>query len=421
MLELINIEAERGVFNAIIRNNALIDSVADILKPHHFCEEFHQDFFSFILKTHNESAIDCVTALNFAKTAEQREYVYNVTRVSYSMVSPREYAKIIVELWTKRQVKNLCQETIEKIVTGKVGFLISDLTNKISGLDIEQDVKKTVKLSDVGSMIEKNRQLGIKPKIIPTNLKELDLKLNGGFYSKRLYVFAASAGAGKTSLCLQMLLTAAKNNFSCLFFSMEMDEQEIYFKALSIYSSVPSWKYQKDFKLSHFEAEATEKAKLTINEYKLYINGTDKIGADTIHTILKKQLAQTPVDLVVLDYVQIMEVEDSKNKNMADLIKKNTTALKSMAKKYDVAVIALSQIKRNDNKEPTLEDLKGSGGIGEDADMVIALHTAKMDQEPRIVKTKVVKNRWGALGEFDLIFQSEFGRFSDCYNETKNF
>lgn len=422
MKELFNLEAELSVLGALIRNNSFIDSVTDILRPHHFYEPLHQELYEFIFKTHNESAVDAVTVLQFAKTKEVKEYLVK-TVLSYSspMLPPREYARILVELWSKREAKFLCEQTLEKLPEGKIDFLVSDLTNKLLSLDTEQNVKKTVKLSDVGALIVKDRELGIKPKIIATNLKELDLKLNGGFYSKRLYVFAATAGAGKTSLALQTLLTAAKNKHNCLFFSMEMDEREIYFKAISFYSSVPSWKYQKDCNLSQYEFEATQTAATIIDGYHIYINGTDRMGADTIHSLLKKQIAQTPVDLVVLDYVQIMETEESKNKNLADLIKRNTTALKSLAKKYDVAVIALSQIKRNDNKEPTLEDLKGSGGIGEDADMVIALHTAKMEEQLRRVKTKVLKNRWGSLGEFDLNFQSEFGRFSDLIDNNNNF
>lgn len=411
MENLTNLQAEQSILGSIIMNNEMLDKVSDILRPHHFFVDFHQKLYERILSISSESSFDQITLKQFFDVHGQGEYLFELLSNISQIISPREYARILVELWSKREVKRLCLEALENLETSKVDFLANSLSNKLSGLDIEQNVKKTVKLSDVGNVIEKDRQLGIKPKIISTELKELDLKLNGGFYSKRLYVFAASAGSGKTSLALQTIITAAKNNFNCLFFSMEMDEREIYFKTVSYFSSVSSWKYQKAQKLNQHEEEATIRAANEIEKLPIYVNGTDRIGTDTIHSLLKKQISQTPIDLVVLDYIQILETEESKNKNLADLIKRNTTALKSMAKKYDVAVIALSQIKRNDNKEPTLEDLKGSGGIGEDADMVIALHATKMDEEIREIKTKVLKNRWGALGEFYLDFRSEFGRF----------
>lgn len=418
MENLTNLQAEQSVLGSIIMNNDMLDKVSDILRPHHFFVDFHQKLYERILTVSSEASFDQITLKQFFNISGQAEYLPELLTNISAIISPREYARILVELWSKREVKRLCLETLDNLETSKVEFLANSLSNKLLGLDVEQNVKKTVKLSDVGILIDKDRQLGIKPKIIATELRDLDLKLNGGFYSKRLYVFAASAGAGKTSLALQTLITASKNKFNCLFFSMEMDEREIYFKAASYFSSVSSWKYQKGLELNWSENEATIRAVKELEKLPLYVNGTDRIGTDTIHSLLKRQISQTPIDLVVLDYIQILETDESKNKNLADLIKKNTTALKSMAKKYDVAVIALSQIKRNDNKEPTLEDLKGSGGIGEDADMVIALHATKMDEEIREVKTKVLKNRWGALGEFYLDFRSEFGRFIDSEKKS---
>ena len=201
---------------------------------------------------------------------------------------------------------------------------------------------------------------------------------------------------------------------------MEMDETEIYFKSIAHMASVPAWKMQRDLKLNQAEDEAKTAADNDLQSMPIFVNGTDKARVNALESLLKRQLDLGPVDLVIVDYIQIIDVDQERNINQADLIKRNTTALKNMAKKYDVAVVALSQIKRNDNKEPTLEDLKGSGGIGEDADMVMILYSPDKDNKEKIrdIKMIVRKNRWGALGEIEMRFDGEFGRFTEIDNNN---
>lgn len=427
-LNFYNIEAEQSILGTIILNNAYLNRVMDILEPKHFYELAHQNIYIQIL--HNVEKVNIVanqiTLKQFFKTNSSVNatggamYLPTLLGAASSMVDIRDYARQIVELWKKRETEILFTEALKDLGNKKFETLVANLINQISGLSIESEVRKTVKLSDLAVKVANDRSLGLKPKITPSSLKLFDEKLNGGFYAKRLYILAAGAGTGKTSLSVQLLLSAAKQNKSCLFFSMEMDETEIYFKSISHMAGIPAWKMQRDLPLNQGEAQAKILADRDLEELQIFVNGTDKARIGALESLLKRQLALSPVDLIIVDYIQIIDVDQDRNINQADLIKRNTTALKNMAKKYEVAVIALSQIKRNDNKEPTLEDLKGSGGIGEDADMVMILYAPDKDNKEKIRDIKMVirKNRWGALGEIEMKFDGEFGRFTEIDNNN---
>jgi len=419
-----NIESEQAVLGTILINNAYLARVSDFLEDKHFFEPAHQAIYARIVEVAKDSTANQVTLKNFFEANEATKatggvlYLSTLLGASCSIIDIRDYAKQIVELWKKREIEFLLKESLENLAEKKLEPLMAKLTNEIAGLSIESEVRKTVKLGDVAKKVNENREKGIKPKITPSLLKSFDEKLNGGFYSKRLYVLAAAAGCGKTSLSVQLLLTSAMQGKNCLFFSMEMDEEEIYFKGISYLASVPAWKMQRGLPLNQGETEAKMRADKQLDDLPIFVNGTDKARVSSLETLLKRQINMTPVDLVIVDYIQIIDTDQDKNINQADLIKRNTTALKNMAKKYDVAVIALSQIKRNDNKEPTLEDLKGSGGIGEDADMVMILYTPDKDSKEKVrdIKMMIRKNRWGALGETQMSFDGEFGRFIENDN-----
>jgi len=426
MLEnkFVNTEAEQAILGTVILNNIYISRVSDFLEEKHFYHPAHQAIWARIVEVAKEIIANPVTLKGFFESNEALKssggalYLSTLLAEASAIIDIRDYAKQIVELWKKREVEFLLKEALKNLPEKKFEPLVANLTNEIAGLSVDLEVRKTVKLSDVAKKVNDNRAKGIKPKITPSRLKLFDEKLNGGFYSKRLYVLAASAGCGKTSLSVQLLLTSAMQGKNCLFFSMEMDEEEIYFKGISYLASVPAWKMQRDLPLNQGETQAKIEADRKLAELPIYVNGTDKARVASLEVLLKRQLNMTPVDLVIVDYIQIIDTDQDKNVNQADLIKRNTTALKNMAKKYDVAVIALSQIKRNDNKEPTLEDLKGSGGIGEDADMVMILYSPDKDNKEKIRDVKMIirKNRWGALGETEMTFDGEFGRFNEINN-----
>jgi replicative DNA helicase len=144
-----------------------------------------------------------------------------------------------------------------------------------------------------------------------------------------------------------------------------------------------------------------------------------------IGQIIKNQIQKQPVDLVVVDYIQIIKGDDPKGKNEALIIKENTTMLKALAKQYDVGILALAQINRKAvegaNQEPTINDFKSSGGIEEDADVAIILHRDRSEEKKESYfsesgKLIVAKNRHGRTGEIAITFDGNFGRFIELEN-----
>jgi replicative DNA helicase len=154
----------------------------------------------------------------------------------------------------------------------------------------------------------------------------------------------------------------------------------------------------------------------------IYVNDSSFLTIAQIGRIIKTQTERQPVDLVVVDYVQIVRGEEVRGKNEAILIKETTSALKGFAKQYDVSMLALAQINRKavegSKQEPTINDFKGSGGIEEDADVAIILHRDRTEGQEdsyfsRSGKLIVAKNRHGRTGEINIDFDGEFGRFTE--------
>jgi len=406
-----NIEAEAAVLGTIIMNNNYLRRIEDILEPHHFYNVFHGKLYSHILLTAVEKQVTEINLKEFFVINEEFGYLKEIIGAASTILDIRQTAQIIVEAWQKRQASIFFKEASLKLLEQKATKTIAELENNLAGLCLVKEVKKTRRMADIAREMDKKNESGIKPKVISTHIKELDDILGSGFFSKRLYVIMASAGSGKTSLGLQFMIKAESDNKKTCFISLEMSEEEATNKVISHLQSLPLWKLQKGLKLTEIEQGAKLQAIQTLDTYNLSINDSTSPSVVEIERIIKRELEKEHIQLVVIDYIQIIPIEQNRNKNMADLIKQNSTAIKNMAKKYDIAIVLLSQIKRNDNKKPTLEDLKGSGGIGEDADVVMALFCENPKQKIKDVDVIINKNRWGRMGEFTLSFDGEFGRF----------
>ena len=185
--------------------------------------------------------------------------------------------------------------------------------------------------------------------------------------------------------------------------------------------SIDNWKIQKNI-LNQSEMAGLLDAKKELKDMEIYVNDSSYLRISQIGQIIKQQIEKQPVDLVVVDYVQIIRGDDVKGKNEALIIKESTTMLKSFVKQYDVAVLALAQINRKavegGKQEPTINDFKSSGGIEEDADVAIILHRDRSEEKKdgyfsQSGKLIVAKNRHGRTGEVAIDFDGKFGRFNE--------
>ena len=421
-----NQEAEQVILGTAIMNNSLLLNVADILESKHFSYIEHQEIWKEFIRIGREGGTaDPVTLKNFMqnnsifKDLGGSKYLMTLMQLANGIADLRSYAKTLIELWQKREFYELIENCKNELQEKSFNYLSSDFQNKIAGLEFQEPKKQTQCTSDILDDLDKEDAENLSDKFVETGFYKLDNLINGGLYAKQLYIIGARPSVGKTTIGQNIILNASRSGKRCLFISLEVDKRNVMYKFLSNMKSIDSWKIQKKC-LNQSEVTDLQEAKEELRNMKIYVNDSSGLNITQIKQIIKNQIDKQPVDLVVVDYIQIMKGEDTRNKNESLIIKENTTALKSIAKQFDIPILALAQINRKavegSNQEPTINDFKSSGGIEEDADVAMILHRDRReDKEDGYFsdsgKIIIAKNRHGRTGVSNVMIQGNFGRF----------
>ena len=431
MTQFFNSQAEMAILGTCILNNAYLAKIADLIEEKHFYYEENKVTWNRFVEVANEMTADEVTLGNFFETNEILKeaggqiYLQNLLSEASVMIDIRDYAKTIIGLWQKRELQKLLAQSLESLNEKKFEFVSANLENEISGLEIQEPKKKTQHVSEILEEMRIEEEAGISAKFVPTGFEALDKVLNGGIYAQQMMIIGARPSVGKTSIAQQIILNASKSKRKCLFISLEVSKKDVVLKFLANLSSVGTWKISKNFKKTQSEEGSLVAAKNQLKDFGIYTNDSSYLTISQIGRIIKNQIEKQPVDLVVIDYVQIVRSDDGRGRNEATIIKETTTALKAMAKQYDVSMLALAQINRKAvegaNQVPTMNDFKGSGGIEEDADVAVILHRDRTEGKEdgyfsSSGKLIVAKNRHGRTGEIPIHFEGEFGRFNELNN-----
>ena len=414
MEQLQNLEIEQQILGLTIANKKEFEKIEDLIKSEHFSIPFYQNLFERIAeirKTTNSELIQAFLSQYF-NDDERQAIVYMIHGAS-SFSNIRDYAFNLIELYQKRETLKAIEDFRNAIIEKRCDFATSELLDRISKIDgANQDNAKTYTLAEIEKEIESETNEDL---YLPTGFVKLDGVLNGGLRKGNLTVLGARPALGKTSWAQQVILNIAKQNKVCLFASLEVNNSQVYDKFVSINKEIPAWKIHKKT-LNQTEMIDYNKSKEELrglNDF-IYIRDNQQ-SIKQIELMVKRHIAKRKLDLLVVDYIQIVKREQSKNISEATAIKDITTGLKDIAKKYNIAVLGLAQINREgvSGKEPTMNDLKGSGGIEEDADCIILLHRP-VDNEGilSLVGTfKLVKNRWGETRNIKSYFNSEITTF----------
>lgn len=423
-----NIEAEQVIIGSAIMNNSLLLNVADILEEKHFHYEEHKTIWREFIRIGKEGGTadpvtlkECLNNNISFKHLGGSKYLLTLMQLASGTADLRSYAKTLIKLWQKRELEILIEECKDNLQEKDFNYLSSDIINKIVGLEFQESKKKTQTTAEILDDIDKEDAEGVGNKYIPTGFNKLDNLINGGLHSKQLCIIGARPSVGKTTIAQNVILNASKEGKKCLFISLEVDKRNVMYKFLSNMKSINSWKIQKK-SLNQSEIIALQEAKEELREMKICVNDSSSLNVNQIKQIIKNQIDRNPVDLVVIDYIQIIKGEDMRNKNESMMIKENTTALKSIAKQFDIPILALAQINRKavegQNQEPTINDFKSSGGIEEDADIAIILHRDRNEDKKDGYfadsgKLIIAKNRHGRTGEVNIMIDGNFGRFTE--------
>lgn len=322
-----------------------------------------------------------------------------------------DYARIVEGKYRSREIVRITTEAADDAAEGNPEEVLDGLERQI--LELRPDTGaglSRVNGEDVLASIGGTRLEGI-----PTGLKELDAYL-GGLGAGRLITLASRPGVGKTTLALNIAASASAFEFKVAFFSLEMARGELLERLLARESHIPATRIRTGKHLTEADLELLMDASKTIGAWKLFIDDTAGLGLGEISSRTKKMKHDTGLDLVVVDYLQLMTPPnaDSREQEVAAI----TRRLKLLARELKVPVLALSQVSRAAEArggKPLLSDLRESGAIENDSDQVMTLwkkdDTDPIEGRPQYIETQVLKNRHGPVGEFRLEFEASQSRF----------
>ena len=423
-----SVEAEQAVLGAIIVDSKVIDEVGGIVLPEHFYHKQNAAIYKeMVLMFNAGNPVDFVTVLDAVKNAavfesddDAKVYLYNITETVPTITNASSYAKIVYEKYLMRSLINACREIIDNSADGQdsAATLLNFAEQKIYEIRAGRDNSEMWQLDSVLlDVIDHLNKLSgpdrDKYKGLETGFSLLD-KVLTGLNKSDLIILAARPGVGKTSFALNVATNIARKTDSAVaFFSLEMTKQQLAQRILSSVSGVESGA----FRTGNIQPEQwtnIAEATSSLTKVGIFIDDTSMIA---VQEMKAKARRVKNLGLIVVDYLQLMggNSRDSRVNEISDI----TRAFKVMAKELNVPVILLSQLSRDNEKQarsPRLSDLRDSGSIEQDADIVMFLHRETTAPEEELENTEVqlivAKNRHGETTKLRLTWDGEHTRFS---------
>ena len=451
-----NIEAEQAVIGSILVSNEIFDEINTIVSSANFYDPMHQKIFSAIENHIFKGMLaNPITLKNYFENEKDElnvpEYLVKITKFSTSTRQATEYSKIIYDMFVRRQLIKISEQTIDTAKLNDLNVngqsiienserLLFDLAEKgsfnASLIKFDDALKQTIEMA---SAAYKNEE-GIVG--VPTGLKDLDDRL-GGLHQSDLIIIAGRPGMGKTALATNIAFNAANKlldsdrKSSIAFFSLEMSSEQLSTRILAEQSRIKSNDIRRG-KISDDQFEKFIETSKNISELPLYIDETPAISIAALSNRARRVKRLFGLDMIVVDYIQLMKGSYNNKDGRVQEISEITQGLKALAKELSVPVVALSQLSRaveqRDDKKPQLSDLRESGSIEQDADVVMFVYRqsyylkskeprpatvehaewqAKMNEVSHLAELIISKQRHGPTGNITLEFEEMFTKFKD--------
>ena len=432
-----SVESEQSILGSIILDKDAIITVADTINPSDFYKEAHKIIYESMLSLNsNNEPIDLITLI---EELRKEGHLDNIGGISYltslSTIVPttsnvKYYANIVKEKSVMRQLIKASNEIINlgydastdvQEILNKAEKSIFDISQEKSGDDI-QPINAV--LQDTFDMIEKLCTEKKEVTGITTGFKDLNKKING-LQRTDLILLAARPAMGKTAFSLNLVQNAAlKGDASVAVFSLEMSKEQLVQRMLSAQSNVELSKI-KTGTLGESDWPRIIDGMAVLSEAKIFIDDTPGIKISEIRSKCRRLKMEKGLDLILIDYLQLMEGE-GKNENRQQEIAKISRSLKILAKELDCPVVALSQLSRSPelrkDHRPILSDLRESGSIEQDADIVMFLYRDEYyhddSEKKNIGEVIVAKNRHGETGNVELVWFGQVQKFADKVREV---
>ena len=451
-----NIEAEQAVIGSILVTNEIFDEINMIIKSENFYDPMHQKIFTAIEKLIFKGLLaNPITLKNYFENEKDDlnvpEYLVKITKFSTSSRQAIEYSKIIYDMFVRRELIKISEQTIDDARLSDLNIsgqtIIEGSEKKFyelaekgafskSYMEFDEALKQTI---DMASAAFKNDE-GIVG--VPTGLRDLDDRL-GGLHKSDLIIIAGRPGMGKTALATNIAFNAAQKllesgrKSSIVFFSLEMSSEQLSTRILAEQSQIKS----NDIRTGRISDEQFDKfieTSKNIAEIPLLIDETPAITIAAMSNRARRIKRIHGLDMIIVDYIQLMRGTSNYKDGRVQEVSEITQGLKAIAKELAIPVIALSQLSRQveqrDNKKPQLSDLRESGSIEQDADVVMfvfresyylenkepqpatvehAEWQAKMNEISNSAELIIGKQRHGPTGNVFLEFEAMFTKFKD--------
>ena len=436
-------EAEEAVLGGVLRDPSVLPKVIEILKPESFYRPQHQQLFTIIVRMFTTgSKEDLITVINeavtmgvFETSAMAKNYLLGIMEMVPSTDNIESYCKIIEEKARVRSLINAANQILEKAYDGGEDSQTQLDAAEQSIFEIRQgrDVQGLTRISDVIvdtfehlqeiSGPDAGEHLGAK-----TGFGQLDA-ITTGLNRTDLIIIAARPAMGKTAFVLSMAKNIAVDYRNPVaLFSLEMSNVQLVNRLIANVCEIPSEKI-KSGQLANYEWQQLDYKLKNLMDAPLYVDDTPSLSVFELRTKARRLVREHGVRIIIIDYLQLMNASGMAFGSRQEEVSTISRSLKGLAKELNIPIIALSQLNRGvesregiDGKRPQLSDLRESGAIEQDADMVCFIHRPeyyKIYQDDRgndlrgMAEIVIAKHRNGAVGEVLLRFKGEFTRFSN--------
>lgn len=422
-------EAEISVLGALLLDKDAIIAVAEFLEPNHFYDDRHKIVYECIIDLYEERApIDVLTVSEKLKKKKALKEVGGVSFLAEmankvpTAAHVEHYGKIVKDHATKRSLMNAAAKLVN--LSLDEGLDADELLDKAesevfsltqSHLDKSfTSVKAT--LADSFDRLDELHKMDSGLRGVPTGFKDLD-NLLAGMQKSNLLILAARPGVGKSTLAMNISHhLAVKHKRPVGYFSLEMSKEELVDRLLVSQADIDAWKL-KTGKLSEDDFTKLSNAMGVLAEAPLYIDDTPGASILEMRTKARRLQVDVGVDLIVVDYMQLGKSRNLENR--VQEVAEISQGLKNLARELKVPVLALSQLSRavesRGTKRPVLADLRESGSIEQDADVVMFLWREDDDNTEKVF-LDISKHRNGALGQVELYFRGDRVRFYGMEN-----
>jgi replicative DNA helicase len=422
------LEAEMALLGSIMLRPDVMSDVLDFINSQSFYSEKHRIVFRSMIELHSKATpIDLLSLSSTLRDKNQLEqiggagYLTELVNTVPSAANAKHYAEIVQK---KKIMRDLieCSEELSRLGYDESGELdaILDMAEKrvfevTNFTTAHRFIQLNETLVEAWERLDKLHKSKDELRGVPTGFRELDLKL-AGFQKSDLIILAARPSMGKTSLALDIARqTAINHNTPVGIFSLEMSSQQLVDRMLAAESRVDSWKLRTGKQIHENDFDAMRQAIDRLSKAPIFIDDQPGSTILKMRSVARRLKSEKGLGLIIVDYLQLMMPTQSKaSDNMVQQVTEISRSLKQLARELEVPVLALSQLSRAVEArggKPRLSDLRDSGSIEQDADVVMFIHRDdKINKEestkPNIAEIMIEKHRNGPTGSVELYFDS---------------